>query len=148
MIKYLLLLSLFLLSCESKESISTDINVLKKERALIKNQIAIANSRLTRLDSETKRKVEKLKIVNIYLNGNTPKYTLTLRCKQERLSLSIDSHIKDELNAFEFDILVDKTLYDRLSIGSDIINNFRMGSFLMNSSVSNWTLKVTRKRIQ
>jgi hypothetical protein len=51
------------------------------------------------------------------------------------------------MNAIEFDIPVDKDFYDEVKIGDEILDDFRMGSFIMNGSFGDWKMEVTHKRM-
>jgi len=75
------------------------------------------------------------------------RYILELQLRQERFSLNPLSHMKDAMNAIEFEIPVDKEFYDSVEKNKDIVKDFRSGSFIMEGTWSDWTLKVINKRI-
>lgn len=51
------------------------------------------------------------------------------------------------MNAFTFDIPVDAAFYKSVSIGTDLVDDFRSGSFIMNGSFGSMNLTVIGKRI-
>lgn len=82
--------------------------------------------------------------------GCEPKlaYVLRLKLKQSRMSLDIGKHIKDAVNAVEFELPVSRELYNQVSVGSQLLDNLRVGSLLLRGSFSNWRITVTSKRIE
>jgi len=80
--------------------------------------------------------------------GKEPMYVLKLKMKQSRMSLDIGKHIKDGMNAIEFDLPVSKEFYNNVNVGTSLIDDFRAGSFIMNGSFSNWKITVIKKEIR
>lgn len=80
-------------------------------------------------------------------NG-TAKYVLTLEIKQSHISLDISEYLKDSMNAMEIQIPVDKEYYDSVEVGQDIMDEFRMGSFIYKGTFGNFKVTVTDKEIQ
>lgn len=81
-------------------------------------------------------------------NAKGPKYMLKLRLKQSHLSLSIKKHIKDAVNAIEFELPVDKEFYDSVSEGTEIIDKFRFGSMVLYGSLGDWEMTVKEKYLK
>ncbi len=135
-------------SCENEQSVKSDIDRLKNQRQTIQSEV----NRLTSVESSKSKKVdelnEELKALNIYKSGETPKYILKIKLKQSRVSLSIKKHIKDAANAIEFEIPVSKEFYDHVNIGTEITDDFRFGSFVLNGTFSSWNMKVVKKSIK
>ncbi len=77
-----------------------------------------------------------------------PKYILKLHLKQTHFSLSISKHIKDAMNAMDFEMPVDKEFYESVSIGTDIVNNFRVGSCILYGSFGDWKMTVKGKEMR
>jgi hypothetical protein len=75
------------------------------------------------------------------------RYILKFELRQSRVSLNFMSHIKDEINAIEFELPVDKEFYDSVRVGDAIVDRFRAGSFVLRGSFSNWRMSVVKKRI-
>jgi hypothetical protein len=65
--------------------------------------------------------------------------------RQSHFTLSLKQHLSDEWNKVKFEIPVDKEYYDSLSVGSEIIDEFRVGSWIMKGSFGNWKMKVINK---
>lgn len=76
------------------------------------------------------------------------KYILRLRLKQSHFSLSIKKHIKDAANAIEFEIPVDKEYFDSVEKGTEIVDDFRFGSFLLYGSFGDWEMTVKDKIVK
>jgi hypothetical protein len=117
------LCSIMLTSCGD----SAEVKQLKKENALLMEQI------------------QTLKTGG---SAKTPKYILKLRLKQAHFSLSIKKHIKDAVNAIDFEIPVDKEFYDSVSVGTEIIDEFRFGSLVLGGSFGDWEMTVKGKEVR
>ncbi len=116
-----LFLMLFLTSCGGN---SEELERLKKENTDLKAQIQLLNA------------------------AKKPKYILKIRLKQANFSLSIKKHIKNAINAIEFELPVDKDFYDSVSEGTEIVDNFRFGSFILYGSFGDWEMTVRGKEIR
>lgn len=121
--KYLFILTILLSSCAG----NSEMEQLKKENAALATQ------------------VQALKT-----GGSTKplKYILKIRLKQAHFSLSIKKHIKDAVNAIDFEIPVDKEFYDSVSKGTEIIDDFRFGSMILSGSFGDWEMTVKDKEIR
>jgi hypothetical protein len=115
--------SIFLISCGD----SSEVKQLKKENALLMEQI-----RTLKAGSSTK----------------SPKYILKLRLKQANFSLSIKRHIRNAVNAIDFEMPVDKEFYDSVSVGTEIIDEFRFGSLILGGSFGDWEMTVKGKEVR
>lgn len=118
---------LFILLITAVGCNNSEIETLKKENALLTQQIADMQQ------------------------GKTPiktKYILKLRLKQSHFSLSIKKHIKDATNAIEFEIPVDKEYFDSVKEGDAIVDNFRFGSFVLYGSFGDWEMTVKEKIVK
>ncbi|MDZ7934498.1 MAG: hypothetical protein U5M51_05940 [Emticicia sp.] len=119
----MLILLFFLTSCGNNE----ELNNLKKENAALAAQVTALKEGA---------------------NAKGPKYMLKLRLKQSHLSLSIKKHIKDAVNAIEFELPVDKEFYDSVSEGTEIIDKFRFGSMVLYGTLGDWEMTVKEKYIK
>jgi hypothetical protein len=119
----LITFSIILLSCGE----NAEVKQLKKENALL---------------------VEQLNALKAGNSGKSPKYILKLRLKQAHFSLSIKKHIKDAVNAINFEMPVDKEFYDSVSEGTEIIDKFRFGSFVLGGSFGDWEMTVKGKEVR
>lgn len=106
---------------------TAEIERLQKENAELKAQV----QELTATQSEKKLK-----------------YILKIRLKQANFSLSIKKHIKNAINAVDFEIPVDKDFYDSVSEGTEIVDKFRFGSFVLYGSFGDWEMTVKDKQIR
>ncbi len=52
------------------------------------------------------------------------------------------------MNVIEYELPIDKELCHKVNVGSEIIDDFRMGSFIMNGSFGDWKMTVVDKTIQ
>lgn len=145
---FFILLSVVLLSaCESADNIQDDIKMLKAER----EDLRIANDGIRsaneKLRQETLTLMDNKNVIRMMAKGQTPRYILKLRLKQSHVTLDIGKHLKDEMNAIEFELPVDKVLYDSVTTGSSLLDEFRKGSFFTSGSIGSWEITVIDKRI-
>ncbi|WP_270659658.1 hypothetical protein [Enterococcus thailandicus] len=75
------------------------------------------------------------------------RYIVTIQIKQSHMSLDFTEHMKDEANAVEISIPVDRAFYEKVDKGTVIDDSFRTGSFWMKGSIGSWDIKVTDKEI-
>jgi outer membrane murein-binding lipoprotein Lpp len=143
-----LILLLSLCGCESKCEVKKDIDQLTSERSSIQNEIYSLENRKNQLHSDISALELKNKEAHIIASGKTPKYILKLHLKQSHFSLSITKHIKDAMNAIDFEIPVDKEYYESVSVGSQIVDKFRSGSMILYGSFGNWDMTVESKEIR
>lgn len=146
-LKFLLFITLLLFSCESTNDVQSDIDKLRTERSKLESEVNHKNNTISQLDATIGSKNETLKEMDIYLDGDKPLYVLSIELSQSHFTIDIEEHIKDAMNAIEFDMPVDKDFYDNVQVGDEILDNFRMGSFIMNGSLGDWEMEVKRKKI-
>ncbi len=143
-----LVLALSLVSCDEKGDLQKEIAQLKSQR----DNLIDINSELQSIKTARENEIESLSkdvtTLNIYKQGRTPKYVLKLKLKQSHISLSITKHIKDSMNAIEFEMPVDKEFYDNVNVGSEIVDSFRVGSLLLSGSLGDWRMTVVDKEIR
>lgn len=147
-ISFITLIVILFSSCESKQDIQNDISLLYKQRNELSkevNKLVDSKSSIIIDINNLKSKLEELKI---YDSGKKPIYILKLHLKQNHISLSISKHIKDAMNAIDFEIPVDKEFYDNVKVGTEIIDEFRMGSCILYGSFGNWKMTVKNKQIK
>lgn len=106
---------------------------------------------------DLKAKVKELKneiadlektVVNKKIEKDIAKYIVTIKIKQSHFGLDFENKIKDEMNAIEIDIPVDKGFYDSVYVGDVLDDSFRMGSFAMTGSIGSWDITISDKRIE
>lgn len=144
---YVLLVCLFI-SCENESDVNNDLIKLKNERTNLQNEVQ--NLSITKNDklSEISSLNGKLKELKIYESGRTPQYILKINLKQSHMSLDIKKHMKDAMNSIDFELPVDKDFYNSVSVGTNIVDNFRTGSFILNGSLGKWDMKIKGKEIR
>ena len=81
-------------------------------------------------------------------SGREPKYIVKFKIKQGTFTLDIFEHAKNEMNAIEIEVPVNRDYYNRLSIGQDITDSFKWGSLVMDGDFSTLHMKVIGKRIE
>lgn len=140
-----LLLCTILASCTKQTQ--QEIQTLKTEKVELQNQTEILNARINLLKSTKSKLEEEVKVLNIYKEGKKPKYILKLRLKQTHFTLDLEQHAKDALNTIEFEIPVDEDFYNKVSKGTDIVDEFRWGSLLLYGSFGDWDMQVMDKKI-
>lgn len=143
-----LLLSAFFVSCESESEIRSDIDRLKLQRQSLTQEVNELESVKHRNEITIKQAREELKELNLYQEGETPNYIVKFQLKQSHFSLSVSKHLKDEMNKIEFDLPVSREFYNSVSVGTEVIDEFRSGSFLMEGSFGSWKMKVIEKHIE
>lgn len=131
---------------ETKSFIRAEIKQLETERRAIFNDVELPKDiNVTRMKYEVlQMQVRDLESRKEVL---TPKvYMLKLQLKQSHSLLDdFDEHIKDAMNAAEFEIAVDKSLYDSLEPKQDLFKAFRGGSFLISGTIGDWHITVLEK---
>jgi len=106
------------------------------------------NKELENLKKENAALAAQVKALKESVDTKGPKYMLKLRLKQSHLSLSIKKHIKDAVNAVEFELPVDQEFYDSVSEGTEIIDKFRFGSMVLYGTLGDWEMTVKQKFIK
>ena len=143
-----LALALSLVSCDEKGDLQKEIAQLKSQRDNLIDRNSELQSIKTARENEIESLSKEVTTLNIYKQGRTPKYVLKLKLKQSHISLSITKHIKDRMNAIEFEMPVDKEFYDNVNVGSEIVDSFRVGSLLLSGSLGDWRMTVVDKEIR
>lgn len=121
-----------------RESILQEISKIANNEAFIE-----LSKKKKELNLQEKEINSKLNLIEIDRN----KYILTLKLKQSHFTLNLSKHIKDSVNAVEFNVAVDKDLYEDLDIGDDLFKSFREGSFWTEGSIGSWSITVTDKKV-
>lgn len=148
--KYLLLFASLttLFACESSADVKEDIESLRKERTELQNENAWLRETKASKEGEIAFLDEHLHESHIYQSGRTPKYVLGIKLEQSHFTLDITEHAKDAMNAIEFEIPVDKDYYNSVSVGEEIVDDFRVGSFIFNGSLGDWEMTVEHKHVR
>lgn len=72
---------------------------------------------------------------------------VTFKIKQSTFSLDIGEHLKNEMNKQFLQLPVDCDFYKTLSVGQELHNQFKMGSFIFNGDFSRLKITVHDKKI-
>lgn len=110
--------------------------------------LACNNTEIENLKKENAALIAQVNTLKSGANAKAPKYILKLRLRQSHFSLSIKKHIKDAVNSVDFEMPVDKEFFDSVRNGTEIIDNFRFGSFVLSGSFGDWELTVKDKIIR
>jgi hypothetical protein len=146
----LLLVIIGLWSCKKETpcTITDDIDQLKQTKSEYQNEIRnfveIRGKIVHEIDSLT----AVLKIIDIYKSGRIPQYILKIHLKQSHITLDLGKVIKDHMNTVDFELPVDKLFYDQVQVGTSIVDDFRMGSFILSGSIGSWDMTVSGKEIR
>lgn len=103
---------------------------------------------LKRLQNENLDLKAQLQKLNALHSEKKVRYILKIRLKQANFTLSIKKHIKNAVNAIDFELPVDKDFYDSVSKGTEIVDKFRFGSFVLYGSFGDWEMTVKDKEIR
>lgn len=87
-------------------------------------------------------------ITNTIYLYDTNKYILTLKLKESSFTLNIGKHIKNSMNAITFELPVDKRFYDEVSVGNEIIDEFKTASFWLKGNIGSYHMIVEKKTIR
>jgi hypothetical protein len=147
-----LAMSMVFVSCENEQDVRTELQTLQLSRDILKQNVreltTIANvekQHITALKTQTKElRIEK----DMVRQGKEPMYVLKLKLKQSHMSLDPMKHIKDEANSIEFELPVSREFYDKVNIGTNIVDDFRVGSAIFSGSFGSWKMKVVDKNIR
>lgn len=136
--KFLLFLIPFLfISCMPKDEaleekirvLETEINVLNQEKQRVSNEV-----------NEIKKKE-----IQVAEDKGLVYYIVTFEARQTHFYLDISEHLKDAANAYTFQVPVDKTFYDSVSIGQEYTREFRAGSMLLKGTLGSNKITIVGK---
>jgi hypothetical protein len=78
--------------------------------------------------------------------GKAPACLLTLEVRQLHWTLDPVEHVKDHMNALQFDIPADPDFCRDVKVGTLLDDKFRWGSWLFRQSYGQWSVRVAGKR--
>lgn len=73
---------------------------------------------------------------------------LKLEVKQKHYNLNIGDHIKDNINAFTFEIPVDPHYFSSVDVGDIVASDLRTGSLVAKGSIGKLEIKVVDKYVK
>lgn len=129
---------------EVQAKINADIQKASVEKVAIYSELDRDRATYQRSKDGVIAIEKKLKALE---SGKRPRYILELKLKQGRMSLDPFKHAKDAMNAITFEIPVDESFYNSVTINQKLVNDFRSGSFILNGTWSKWRMTVKNKRI-
>jgi len=114
---------------EKIQGLEAQIVSLKEEKSKISNEINELNK----------------KEIQIAEDKGLVYYIVTFEARQTHFSLDISEHLKDAANAYTFQVPVDKTFYDSVSIGQEYTREFRAGSMLLKGTLGSNKITIVGK---
>lgn len=145
----LTIISFSIVSCENKESLNKELEQLRTERTALLSELNQLNSDVSINKQQIETQKSELDELGLLKKDNSNvKHIVKFKLKQSHVSLSISKHIKDAANAIEFEMPVDKEYYDKLKIGQNIVDEFRIGSAVLYGSFGSWKMTVLEKRME
>jgi hypothetical protein len=143
--KYLTLLLIpFLFSCEKTQE---DLTAIEKSYYKYENSVEHLKKKKQTLVKSISTLKEDEHYLKMVASGKKPLYILKLKVAQSSVTLDIGQHMKDGMNASEFEIPVSKEYYDKLSVGDDLSDKFKTGSLIMGGTWGSMVVSVKNKRI-
>lgn len=143
-----LIFVILLISCEDETDVKSDIDRLRMERTHLYKETNKLTTKISSLSDSIKVLSEEANILNIKKTGRKPIFMVKIKLKQSRISLSISEHVKDDMNAIEFELPVDEEFYKSIKVNTQIVDDFRVGSFIMNGSIGSWNMTVIDKYVK
>jgi hypothetical protein len=111
-------------------------------------QINVSRNKLDELEATIRNNNQILENqIQKKIEYNVATYVIELEIKQSTFTLSIGEHVKNSANAIKFKIPVSREFYEAVSIGSQLSDEFKWGSFFFNGDFSNLHVKVISKEI-
>lgn len=86
------------------------------------------------------------RVLTALAEGTAVQYILRVSLRQVHYSLDIAKQMKDAMNEVTFDLVTDRTTYERAQVGDDLVSAFRGGSAIMEGSWGGWRIKIEDKR--
>lgn len=129
----------FLTGCATREEmLNANISELEERVSELRDEVSAL---------EVQKATVQKEIVDIKVENGTAKYVLTIKVKQKHYNLSLEDHLKDEMNAITIQIPVDKEYFDSVMVGDTIADDFRIGSLVLKGSYGGWNITVEGKEI-
>ena len=140
--------SILLVSCDNREALKSEIAELEATKANLERDCNNASIDLSDMTNQIGVLEDDIRTLGIYKRGGSPKYIIRFELKQTHYTLDIGEHIKDSMNSIKFNLPVDKEFYDSINIGEEVVDDFRMGSFVINGSLGNWKMIAREKFVE
>lgn len=141
--------SLFLVNkniMENMESAERN-NRLMRERHQIESDINANKNINNRLKQQYDALNNQINVNKFALDVSKNIYIVKIKIHQTTYTLDIEEHIKNKINDVEFEIPVDKSYYDRCSIGQTVSDpGLKIGSLVFNGDFSKLKITIIGKR--
>lgn len=147
LIAIIVVFGLLCLGCQrTPDEIRAKIQVLEMEEDELRATREALHKENRTLQAQVSEKIASIAQLDERLAaGEDPVYILTLHISKSSFTFS---PAKDAMNSFDFDIAVDRELYDAVRIGSDLTSSFTMGSLLFGGNVGSISVEVKKRRIE
>jgi len=130
---------------ESKKNLQKECIELQQKKYDLWRQI----DSTCRILEDYQKEVKDLQAEKLALqNGRDPKYIIKVKIKQGTFTLDPFEHIKNEANAMEMELPVNKDFYDKTAVGTDLLDKLKLGSFLIDGDASWLHFKIIDKHIE
>lgn len=139
------IITLLLVSCNKTKE---DVASINKEYASVKAEVDSYNNQARILNESIETLQKKNDHLSQLSNGKKPLYILLLNVHQSNFTLDITQHIKNSMNSSEFEIPVSEDYYNQVTVGNDLSDSFKMGSFIMTGSWGDIKVTVKNKEIK
>jgi cell division protein FtsB len=147
---FMVVACLIALSCARKpEAIRDHIKFLIQEEKNLNVSVNALRSEFNNLNQQVGQLREEVKTLEHVKGGGDVEYLLKLELRQERAgmdALDLGAQMKDEWNAVEFEMSVDKRTFQKYNAGDNFLKEYRRGSAMTEGSHSSWVIKVIGKR--
>jgi K+ transporter len=118
--------------------------ILKQNAVLsdLTSQAVVASASLESINNLIANKIDDLPEDN-------KKYLILLEVKQSRTMgvLDTDNYFKDEMNKLKIPLEVSKGFYNSHNVGERLKDEFRVGSFILNGTMSSWRMTIKEKYV-
>lgn len=135
------------------EEIQVQINKLTAQETSLKQSVRGIQQETSsmRVVLDSVRSAIDYEKLNAYIAaGGQVRYRLRVELRQKREGfdqMDLDAQMKDNMNAVEFTLYVDRQTYNEVNRGDKLIDQFRKGSAMMEGSHSSWVIRVMDKEI-
>ncbi len=129
----------------------TEVDQLNQLGKTLSEQVKDKNKQLYQLNKILEEKNTDIAKRNAELDTllkDERTYIIKLSFSTVTVTLDMWEHMKNAANAGEFEIPVDRNFYNNVKVGDNLVDVFKVGSFLRRGSFSGFEFYVTGKRIE
>lgn len=149
----LLMTALCIVGCDStkhmetyRDSLSMEIEKNESQLAKLKGSESAIQDRLM-LAIQKEHHSDSLVMMANAIKTDKVRYVFKLHVQAEHSNFNLEDDAKDVLNAYDFEIPVDKSFFESCHEGDKLVQNNRQGSLLLHGSFGNDVITVKEKRI-